>query len=269
MLENKNSNISNSDVINSYLNDIKSLKQLKHAEVVSLFQEYEKGGKFADVARKKLIESNLRLVISIAKKHKGHNIPLEDLIQEGNLGLLKAIERFDWKKGFRFSTYATWWIKQAISQHVLKRKRMIRLPAHAATLQKKLLQAADEFREQMGCEPSEQELLELVDASENVVKATISSGRNIISLNQTSSTDPSDTSTLEDKIEDTEEHSSPFFNVASKELMEIVSNVLTSLSEKEAAILRLRFGLFEDQNEKQYLLTEDEIASIEEGFELK
>ena len=146
---------------------------------------------------------------------------------------------------------------------------MIRLPAHAATLQKKLLQAADEFREQMGCEPSEQELLELVDASENVVKATISSGRNIISLNQTSSTDPSDTSTLEDKIEDTEEHSSPFFNVASKELMEIVSNVLTSLSEKEAAILRLRFGLFEDQNEKQYLLTEDEIASIEEGFELK
>lgn len=269
MVENKSSNLGNSNVIHSYLNDLKAFSQLKHPEVVSLFQEYEKGGIVAEKARKKLIESNLRLVISIAKKHRGHNIPLEDIIQEGNLGLLKAIERFDWKKGFRFSTYATWWIKQAISQHVLKRKRMIRLPAHAATLQKKLLQAADEFRAHMGVEPTEKELLELVDASENVVKATMFSGRNVISLSQTTSSDP-DSATLEDKIEDPEEHSSPFFNVASKELMNIVSDVLTSLSEKESAILRLRFGLFEEEESKEgYLLSEEEISNIRQGISLQ
>lgn len=267
MIENKKIGSQNSDIIHSYLNDLKSFSQLKHAEVVSLFQDYEKGGKIAELARKKLVESNLRLVISIAKKQKGHNIPLEDLIQEGNLGLLKAIERFDWKKGFRFSTYATWWIKQAISQHVLKRKRMIRLPAHAASLQKKIIQAADEFREQMGCEPTEQELLDIVGASENVVKATISSGRNVISLNQAAGSDP-DSGTLEDKIEDTEDHSDPFFNVASKELVGIVSKVLTSLTEKESAILRLRFGLFEEQNKEDYSLSSDELDLIRTSGQL-
>ena len=146
---------------------------------------------------------------------------------------------------------------------------MIRLPAHAATLQKKLLQAADEFREHMGAEPTEKELLELVDASENVVKATMFSGRNVISLNQATSSDP-DSATLEDKIEDPEEHSSPFFNVASKELMDIVSNVLTSLSEKESAILRLRFGLFEEEeNKESYLLSEEEISNIKLGISLQ
>jgi RNA polymerase primary sigma factor len=210
-----------SDVVHAYLNDMKSLSQLKHPEVVNLFQTYESGGVEAERARKKLIESNLRLVISIAKKHKGHNVPLEDLIQEGNLGLLKAIERFDYKKGFRFSTYATWWIKQAISQHVLKRKRMIRLPAHAASVQKKLLQATDEFKEQMGHDPTEAELLELVDASEAVVKATMTSGKNVISIHQTMSSDP-ESGTLEDRLEDTEATGDPFQKVASQELMMIV-----------------------------------------------
>lgn len=260
---------SKNDIVHSYLNDMKSFTQLKHPEVVNLFQQYASGGPGGEKARKTLIESNLRLVISIAKKHKGHNIPLEDLIQEGNLGLLKAIERFDYKKGFRFSTYATWWIKQAISQHVLKRKRMIRLPAHAATLQKKLLQAADEFREQMGCDPSDQDLMDLVDASETVVKATMASGRNVISLNQTVSNDP-DASTLEDKLEDLEERNNPFLNVSSKELMDIVKGVLSTLSDKESAILRLRFGLFDEPEDKsEYAITSDELAAMAVGQPLR
>jgi RNA polymerase primary sigma factor len=258
-MENKNN-----DIVQSYLKDLQRYSQLKHPEVVSLFQTYETGGKDGERARNKLIESNLRLVIFIAKKHKSHNVPLEDLIQEGNLGLIKAIERFDYKKGFRFSTYATWWIKQAISQHVLKRKRMIRLPAHVATLQKKLVQAASEFKELTGEDPSEQDMMELVDASETVLKATLASSKNIVSLNQAVSSDP-DSGTLEDKIEDEELTSDPFYNVSSRQLFGIVKGVLDTLTEKESAILRLRFGLFEDSNNEEHNISDEEMTSLQKG----
>lgn len=251
------------DIIHDYLKDLKGFALLKHPEVITLFKEFSEGDEqIAKKAKKKLVESNLRLVISIAKKHKGHNIPLEDLIQEGNLGLLKAIDRFDYKKGFKFSTYATWWIKQAISQHVLKRKRMIRLPAHAASVQKKLVQAADEYRAMMGCEPSNEELLDLIDASETVAKATMASGRNIVSLNQMLSSDP-DSGTLDGKIEDEDENVNPFNVVSSKQLLNIVQDVLQTLTEKESAILRLRFGLFDDEIDRsEYVFSDDELNSL-------
>lgn len=251
------------DIIHDYLKDLKSFTLLKHPEVISLFKDYTEGNdELSKKAKKRLVESNLRLVISIAKKHKGHNIPLEDLIQEGNMGLLKAIDRFDYKRGFKFSTYATWWIKQAITQHVLKRKRMIRLPAHAASVQKKIIQAADEYRTMMGCEPSNEELIDLIDASETVVKATIASGRNTISLNQTVSSDP-DSGTLDDKIEDENQDIDPFYVASSKELLSIVQNVLETLSEKESAILRLRFGLFdEEMNTEDYVINNDDIDGL-------
>ena len=271
MITSKKINKESSDsVINSYLKELKKFPQLKHTEVVELFQVLEGGGRAAEKARKKLVESNLRLVISIAKKFKGHNIPLEDMIQEGNLGLLKAIERFDHSKGFRFSTYATWWIKQAIGQHVLKRKRMIRLPAHAAGVQRKLLQADKEFRAANGEEPTQEELLNLVDASETVIKATIASGKNIVSLNQTISSDP-ESGSYEEKIEDTNHRNDPFYNVSSKELMYIVKNVLLSLTDKESAILKLRFGLFEEDtfNKSQYAITEEEVQNLSSGISIK
>lgn len=251
------------DIIHDYLKDLKAFSLLKHPEVVTLFKDYVEGEpELAKKAKKKLVESNLRLVISIAKRHKGHNIPLEDLIQEGNLGLLKAIDRFDYKRGFKFSTYATWWIKQAISQHVLKRKRMIRLPAHAASVQKKIVQAADEYRAMMGCDPSNDELLDLIDASETVVKATIASGRNTVSLNQTLTSDP-ESGTLDEKIEDEDENSNPFHVTSSKELLGIVQGVLQTLTEKESAILRLRFGLFdENMDTSEYKIEEEDIASL-------
>ena len=149
--------------LKSYLGALNRHPQLPHAEMMSLFQRLE-GGESS--AKNRLVEANLRLVVSIAKQYRGHNIPLEDLVQEGNIGLMKSIERFDYRKGFRFSTYATWWIKQAIGQHVLKRKRMIRLPAHAAGVQRKLVSAAEEYRKEFGVEPSQEELAELTGASE-------------------------------------------------------------------------------------------------------
>ena len=259
---------SHGDAVASYLKDLKLFGQLKHPEVISLFQEYEEGGSAASKARRRLIESNLRLVISIAKHYKSANLPLEDLIQEGNLGLIKAIERFDYKKGFKFSTYATWWIRQAINQHVIKRKRMIRMPAHAATVQKKLISAIEEYKEQMGCEPTEEEILGLVDASETMVKAAMTAGKSMLSLSQTFTQDP-ESGSLEDKIEDEDETADPHAQVASKELLSIVKRVLCGLSEKESAILRLRFGLLEDNLDKEtYATSQEDINNLQQGVPL-
>ncbi|MBM4075932.1 MAG: sigma-70 family RNA polymerase sigma factor [Planctomycetes bacterium] len=256
-------NISKQNAISNYLGSLQAYPQLEHEELVALFQTYEQGGVEATKARKKLTESNLRLVVYIAKKQKGHNIPLEDLIQEGNLGLLKAIDKFDWKKGFRFSTYATWWIKQAISQYVLKRKKIIRLPAHAASAQKKLIEASDAFKELKGYGPTSEELSEMIDVSETVVKATMASGKNIVSLQQQIGTDGS--STLEDKIEDTNFANDPFESLAKKEMMTIVKKVMSGLSAKEAAILRLRFGLYEDIEPKEFEVTKEQARLIAKG----
>lgn len=264
-----------SGTMETYLNELRAHPQLNHPEVVRLFQAYELGGGNAAKARKKLIESNLRLVISIAKKQKGHNIPLEDLIQEGNLGLLKAIERFDYKKGFRFSTYATWWIKQAISQHIMKHKRMIRLPAHVAGIQKKLIQETEKFKKMTGEDPTQEELFSLVDASETVMKATVDAGNSILSLDQPwggqksgSSTEPK---SVGDFIEDSNEKNDPFYNVSSRELLEVVRGVLSKLSEKESAILKLRFGLFDDEEVErtEYSITEEEQDALMNGVPLR
>jgi len=252
-------------VISTYLDSLQNFPQLKHNETIDLFKNIQLGGKLAEKAKKKLVECNLRLVVSIAKQYKSHNMPLEDLIQEGNMGLIKSIERFKWEKGFRFSTYATWWIKQAIGQHVLKRKRIIRLPAHAASLQRKLMQAADDYREAMGCEPSSDELTELIGASETVVKATMHSGRSVISLQQPISS-TGDGDTIEDKVEDERPGADPFDNIAEKQLMQIAKKVLGSLTSKEAAILRLRFGLVDDAlDPSSYPITESELSELMQG----
>jgi RNA polymerase primary sigma factor len=256
-------------VVGDYLKNLHNYPQLKHPEVVELFQSVESGGVSADRARRKLIECNLRLVVSIAKQYKSHNLPIEDLIQEGNIGLMKAVERFKWDKGFKFSTYATWWIKQAIGQHVLKRKRIIRLPAHAATVQRKMIQAAEEYREIMGSEPSQEELSELIGASETVVKATLHGGKTIISLHQPLSMDD-DSDCLEDKIEDQNPDSNPFERVSQRELFEITKKVISTLSPKEAAIIRLRFGLLEDEaDSEKYPITESEVQMVKSGKGLR
>ena len=251
---------SDSNIMEKYLSSLKLHPQLSHDQMVELFKDVEKGGRPADIARRRLIETNLRLVVYIAKQYRGHNMPLEDIIQEGNLGLIKAIEKFDWKKGFRFSTYATWWVKQAISQHILKRKRIIRMSAHAVNTQKKLISAAEEYRSAMGCEPSVEELKEMTGTSDVIFNAMSISGRSIVSLDQPMSSDP-DSDTLEDRIESTDDDPSEV--VAAKDMLEIAHNVMSKLTPKEAAILRLRFGLVDDIiNDPTYNITHEEEVSI-------
>ena len=260
-----------------YLQALQRFPQLKHPEAVELFKSYNAGctrdpeGEViartpaAERIRKKLTECNLRLVVSIAKQYKGHNMDLIDLIQEGNIGLMKAVDRFKHEKGFHFSTYATWWIKQAIGQHVLKRKRTIRLPAHAATIQRKMLQAAEAYRAEFNCEPTTEELTAIVGASKTVVEATLHSGRGTVSLQQPLSSS-GDGDTIEDKVEDDRPGADPFDNVSEKQLLLITEEVVKGLSSKEAAILRLRFGLNEDPNDAVgFPITEAELATVMQG----
>ncbi len=269
------------NTVTSYLNSLRRFDQLTHAEVVSLFQRYEEGrtevaddqyiltGE-AQKIRDRLIECNLRLVVSIAKQYKSHNIPIEDLIQEGNLGLMKSIDRFDWKMGFRFSTYASWWIKQAIGQHVLKRKKIVRLPAHAANAQRKMIQATADFRKKNGAEPTAEELTELIGVSKTVVNATMHAGRGVVSLQTSISpgypNSGGDGNTYENKIADERPGVDPFENVAEHQLLAITKRVLKTLSPKEAAILRLRFGLVEDAtDDRSYPITEAEMQAVMSG----
>lgn len=255
--------MSDKELISTFFDELKQYPQLPHEELVSLFKVLDKDSSSIET-RNKIAEANLRLVVSIAKTFKNQNIPLIDLVQEGSVGLLTAIAKFRWEKGYMFSTYATWWIRQAIQQHILKKKRLIRLPAHAATVQRKIIQASEEFRDKNGHEPTNDELIEAVNASKTVIKATLQSGRQIISLNE--QVNKTDTTTLEEKIVDTA--ASPFEKMCKDEMVGIVKQVLLSLSTKEIAIIRLRSGLISDvvDSEEYDVSEEDEQAIIADGF---
>jgi RNA polymerase primary sigma factor len=229
------------NAIDIYFDEMGRLPRHNHDESIELFKRLEQGDK---KAREMLVCANLRLVVSIAKKFKNHSIPIEDLIQEGNIGLMRAIDKFSWEKGYHFSTYATWWIKQAIGQHILQRKRSIRLPAHSVNLQKKIFQVAEDFKAMFDSEPSVEELALATKASERVVRATILGGKNIISLQ-----DPVGTEADDDVVGDTiaDNSPSPFDKFSEAELISMVKKEIQQLSPRELVIMRLRYGLSENE----------------------
>lgn len=262
-----------------YLKQIGRRKLLSKDQEVELSQAIEgykllpDGSKIAldkqarDRARNKMIESNLRLVVSIAKGQQNRGCDLEDLIAEGNIGLMKAVEKFDWRRGFRFSTYASWWIRQAVQRLVASQGRSIKIPGRAGSLANDLKTAREEFIELNGQEPTSADLAEMMNVTVTTVTAALGGMPHVISLDAELKADnsSSDSRTLRDVIED-EESDSPFDSLDKKQLKLAMIAVLKTLSSREEKILRLRFGLSEDPfNHGGFPITREELLRLEGG----
>ncbi len=227
------------DSIQMYLREIGKVPLLKGAEEVDLAKRITKG----DVtARKKLTEANLRLVVSIAKKYMGRNLGLLDLIQEGNLGLFRAVEKFDWRKGYKFSTYATWWIRQAITRALADQSRTIRIPVHMVETLNKYAQAERQLVQDLGREPLPEEIAAEMGIEVEKVYHLKKISQETVSIDSPVGEDDGEDSSLGDFIVD-EDTTKPNEVAGRQILKEYVGNILLDLDPREQKILKMRFGL--------------------------
>ena len=194
----------------------------------------------ADDARRRMMEANLRLVISVARKIAGNGPHLMDLIQEGNIGLMRAVNKFDYRLGFRFSTYATWWIRQAVNRSLVDCQRTIKLPIHLHESMNKVIRAMRQFKQEEGREPQPEELGELVQLSPAKVRLILENTRSTVSMD---STIGDEDKTLKEFISDEREHQDPEVSIFTAQLKREAETVLKTLSIDEQTILRLRFGM--------------------------
>ncbi len=221
----------------------------------------------ADDARRRMMEANLRLVISVARKIAGNGPHLMDLIQEGNIGLMRAVNKFDHRLGFRFSTYATWWIRQAVNRSLVDCQRKIKLPIHLHESMNKVIRAMRQFKQEEGREPQPDELAELVQLSPAKVRLILENTRATVSMD---STIGEEDKTLKEFIKDDREHQDPEASVFATQLKREAEAVLKTLSLDEQTILRLRFGLNGDGQEhtldqvgRQFKITRERTRQIE------
>lgn len=265
-----------------YLKEIGSVNLLKADEEIEIAKRIEDGD---TDARDILIQSNLRLVVSIAKKYTGRGMLFLDLIQEGNMGLAKAVEKFDYRKGFKFSTYATWWIRQAITRAIADQARTIRIPVHMVETINKLNRTQKDLIQELGREPSALEIAEAMnkitaeknkdgeDEEKNKIKMTAEKVREIqkIALDPVSLETPigeEDDSHLGDFLED-KDAQSPEQYANAQLLKEEINKVLKRLTEREEKVLRLRFGLEDGRTRtleevgKEFDVTRERIRQIE------
>ena len=228
------------DSVRMYLREIGDIPLLSQEEELELAQKAVKGDK---KAKDKLAESNMRLVVSIAKKYSGRGLDFLDLIQEGNTGLLRAVEKFDPEKGFKFSTYATWWIRQAITRAIADQARTIRIPVHMVETINKVMRTKRRLTQELNREPSDAEVAEAMGMDAEKIEYVMRIRQDIASLDASVGRDgDDDESVLGDFIEDSE-RDSPEEATANQILKEQIAEILTTLSEREQKIIRLRFGI--------------------------
>ena len=258
--------ISIDDPVRMYLKEIGKVPLLTADEEIEIAKKMLEGGEEAEAAKKKLAEANLRLVVSIAKRYVGRGMLFLDLIQEGNLGLIKAVEKFDYTKGFKFSTYATWWIRQAITRAIADQARTIRIPVHMVETINKLIRVSRQLLQEKGREPQPEEIAEAMGISVEKVREIIKIAQEPVSL-ETPIGEEED-SHLGDFIQD--DDAPPPAEAASFTLMkEQLMSVLDTLTPREKKVLSLRFGL-EDGRQRtleevgqEFNVTRERIRQIE------
>ena len=257
------------DDIKSLQNRIKGIEEeigLSVAEIKSLASQMTKGETKIRRAKKDMIEANLRLVISIAKKYTNRGLQFLDLIQEGNIGLMKAVDKFEYRRGYKFSTYATWWIRQAITRSIADQARTIRIPVHMIETINKLNRISRQMLQENGREPTPEELSEKMDMPEDKIRKVLKIAKEPIST-ETPIGDEDDT-TLGDFIEDPL-LDSPIDSATESNLIEATGGVLGSLTAREAKVLRMRFGIGMNTDHtleevgKQFDVTRERIRQIE------
>lgn len=255
--------VSIEDPVRMYLKEIGKVPLLSAEEEIELAKKMEDGD---EEAKKKLAEANLRLVVSIAKRYVGRGMLFLDLIQEGNLGLIKAVEKFDYRKGYKFSTYATWWIRQAITRAIADQARTIRIPVHMVETINKLIRVSRQLLQELGREPLPEEIAEEMDIPVERVREILKISQEPVSL-ETPIGEEED-SHLGDFIQD-ENVPVPAEAAAFTLLKEQLVDVLGTLTEREQKVLRLRFGLDDgrartlEEVGKEFKVTRERIRQIE------
>ena len=255
--------VSIEDPVRMYLKEIGKVSLLSADEEIELAKRMEKGD---EAAKKRLAEANLRLVVSIAKRYVGRGMLFLDLIQEGNLGLIKAVEKFDYRKGYKFSTYATWWIRQAITRAIADQARTIRIPVHMVETINKLIRVSRQLLQELGREPTPEEIAEEMDMPVDRVREILKISQEPVSL-ETPIGEEED-SHLGDFIQD-DNVPVPADAAAFTLLKEQLVEVLSTLTDREQKVLRLRFGLDDgrartlEEVGKEFNVTRERIRPIE------
>jgi RNA polymerase primary sigma factor len=251
------------DPVRMYLKEIGRVDLLSAEEEIKLANRIEDGD---EEAKRRLAEANLRLVVSIAKRYVGRGMLFLDLIQEGNMGLIKAVEKFDYRKGFKFSTYATWWIRQAITRAIADQARTIRIPVHMVETINKLIRVQRQLLQDLGREPTPEEIGEDMDLTPDKVREILKIAQEPVSLETPIGEE--DDSHLGDFIED-QDATSPSEHAAYELLKEQLEDVLDTLTDREENVLRLRFGLDDGRTRtleevgKVFGVTRERIRQIE------